>query len=139
MAERSVLEVAALVQAMVASQDVRCWSSAHGSAAHALRPLLGDLPADYALQAMLDMSANGVPASRNWPGPWDAEDAWRALPFDDLLQFAGSESDDSQGMAVAEVHRRTAGSPLPEAPPGRRVLLRRVQFGVPEGGRCDGW
>ncbi len=138
-AERGVLEVATLVQAMVASQDVRCWASTHGSAAHALRPLLGDLPADYALQAMLDMSACGVRASREWPGPWDTEDAWRALPFEDLLQFAGSASDDSQGLAVAEVRRRAAGSPLPEAPPSGRVLLRRVQFGVPEGGRCDGW
>ncbi len=138
-AERGVLEIAALVQAMVASQDVRCWASTHGSAAHALRPLLGDLPADYALQAMLDMSATGVPASRNWPGPWDTEAAWRALPLDDLLQFAGSASDDSGGMAVAEVHRRNAGSPIPQALPSGRVLLRRVQFGVPEGGRCDGW
>ena len=70
---------------MVASLEVRRLAANHPSDAHALRPALGELAADFALQGMLDMSA-----TEPRPAPWDDDDAWRSVPLDDLFPFAGS-------------------------------------------------
>ena len=138
---REALQVASLVEGMVASVDVRQWSITNPSAAHALRPALGELAADYALQGMLDMSAvKPAPMSRlYWPGPWDNEEAWRAPLLDDLDAYAESAEDDSQGMAMAEVRRRTVGLDACETLTHTPVLIRRKRFDDPEEGRCDRW
>ncbi len=138
-AVREVLQVASLVDAMVASPDVRWWASSHASGAHALRPVLGEFHADYALQGMLDLTAAAPVSPSELPGPWDDDEAWRALPLDDLLPYAGSAGDGSDGLAAAEVRRRTAGLGPADDPPLASVLLRRVRFDIPEIGRCDGW
>lgn len=138
-AVREARQVACLVDGMVASVDVRRWAAGHPSAAHALRPALGEMTANFALQGMLDMSAAGPAPPSELPAPWDDDDVWRSVPLDDLLPFAGSDEDRSGGLALTEVKRRTAGLGAPEQPTRVPVLLRRVLFDIPEEGRCDGW
>ena len=138
-AVREALQVASLVDSMLASMDVRRWAADHPSAAHALRPALGEMAADFALQSMLDMSAAGRSPPSEWPAPWDDDDVWRSVPLDDLLPFAGSDEDRSGGLALTEVRRRTAGLGSPEQVIRAPVLLRRLRFDIPEEGRCDGW
>ena len=128
------LRTAWLVDAMVGSLG-----AAHApSGVHALRPLLGDLAADSALQSMLEMSAGGPVLPSEWPGPWEDDDAWRELPLDDLLAYAGSDEDWSDGLALAEVRRRTSGLGSPEALYSAPVLLRRA-LDVQGKGCYDGW
>ncbi len=138
-AVREALRVAWLVEAMVGSLDVRKWSAHAPSGVHALRFMLEDLAPDGALQSMLEISAGAPVLPSEWPGPWEDDDAWRALPLDDLLAYAGSDEDRSYGLALAEVSRRTSGLGSPEALCSAPVLLRRAPFDMLGKGRCDGW
>ena len=136
---RKALQVASLIGGLVASAEVRHWGASQPTATHALRPVLGVLAAEFALQAMVEMSTAGLAPLLEMPGPWDDAVAWRAVPLDDLVAFAGSNDDGSGGLALAEVRRRTAGQHVSEPQGHTPVLLRRGRFDVPEGGRCDGW
>ena len=124
---QEVMQVTSLVQAMVESFEVRRWAAAHSSGAHALRTLLDEMLADFALQGMVDMSALEAPSSWNWPGPWNDDDVWRAIPLDDLQTYAGSEADrlprfgHGRSEAADRRRRRRGAVARPRAPPARAL------------------